>query len=451
MIESPCRSIFHCECQQFAKRGATARVFVLLLVVWMVLLWATSAVAQPAGFNYDESLVPNDALPQLLRCEDGSKISTAEDWLGQRRAEVFELIQNHVYGQRPSWQPVLRIRERSRNDSAVDGLAIRRELTVFFTDDDTGPGMELLVYTPKAATQPVPGFIGYNFHGNHSIEDDESIFITQQWVRNDTKRGNVNHKATAKSRGRSQSRWPLKMILERGYSLTTLYCGDIDPDFDDTFRNGIHAVCEDRVEGQPRSSEAGGTISAWSWGLSRALDVLALDPLVDGDRMAVFGHSRLGKTSLWAGASDQRFAMVISNNSGCGGAALSRRAFGETVKRINTSFPHWFCRQFREYNDNESACPVDQHMLLALVAPRPVYVASAEGDRWADPRGEMLSLFHASPVYQLFGKTGLRTDELPAIDHPIHLDVGYHIRSGGHDVKDFDWQQYLTFADQHLK
>lgn len=416
-----------------------------------MLLWTASAVAQPAGFNYNESLVPDYALPQLLRCEDGSKISTPEAWLGKRRAEIFELIQNHVYGRLPSWQPVLRIRERSRNDSAVDGLAIRRELTVFFTDDDTGPRMELLVYTPKAATQPVPGFIGYNFHGNHSIEDDESILITQQWVRNDTKRGNIGHKATAKSRGRSQSRWPLKMILERGYSLTTLYCGDIDPDFDDGFRNGIHAVCEDHVDGQPRSSESGGTISAWSWGLSRALDVLALDALVDGDRMAVFGHSRLGKTSLWAGASDQRFAMVISNNSGCGGAALSRRSFGETVKRINTSFPHWFCRKFREYNDNESACPVDQHMLLALVAPRPVYVASAEGDRWADPQGEMLSLFHASPVFKLFGKEGLSAGESPAIDEPIHLDVGYHIRSGSHDVKDFDWQQYLTFADQHLK
>lgn len=441
MIESPCRSIFLCSC----------RVLITLLIVFTSILSETSAVAQRPEFNYEESKVPSYSLPELLVCEDGSKIVTSDDWSNRRRAEVYELVQNHVYGELPDWQPILRIRERSRTDDAVNGLAVRRELTVFFTGDDMGPRMELLVYTPKAATGPVPGFIGYNFHGNHSIEDDDSILLTEQWVRNDSKRGNVNHKATAKSRGLSQSRWPLKTILERGYSFTTLYCGDIDPDFDDSFRNGIHAACEKQSDGQSRSNQAGGTISAWSWGLSRALDVLELDPLVDGDRVAVFGHSRLGKTSLWAGASDERFAMVISNDSGCGGAALSRRAFGETVKRINTSFPHWFCRQFRDYNDNEAACPVDQHMLLALVAPRPVYVASAKGDLWADPKGELLSLFHASPVYQLFGLEGLTQDTLPPVNQPVHAAVGYHIRTGSHDVKDFDWQQYLAFADRHLK
>lgn len=441
MIESPCRSIFLCSC----------RVLITLLIVFTSILSETSAVAQRPEFNYEESKVPSYSLPELLVCEDGSKIVTSDDWSNRRRAEVYELVQNHVYGELPDWQPILRIRERSRTDDAVNGLAVRRELTVFFTGDDMGPRMELLVYTPKAATGPVPGFIGYNFHGNHSIEDDDSILLTEQWVRNDSKRGNVNHKATAKSRGLSQSRWPLKTILERGYSFTTLYCGDIDPDFDDSFRNGIHAACEKQIDGQSRSNQAGGTISAWSWGLSRALDVLELDPLVDGDRVAVFGHSRLGKTSLWAGASDERFAMVISNDSGCGGAALSRRAFGETVKRINTSFPHWFCRQFRDYNDNEAACPVDQHMLLALVAPRPVYVASAKGDLWADPKGELLSLFHASPVYQLFGLEGLTQDTLPPVNQPVHAAVGYHIRTGSHDVKDFDWQQYLAFADRHLK
>lgn len=423
----------------------------LAVVIAVIALQGACVMAQKPGFNYDEAKVPEYTLPELLVREDGGQIKTADDWVNSRRNEVYELVQDHVYGKLPDWQPALRIRQRSEKRDAVDGLAIRRELTVFFTEDDAGPRMELLVYTPASATGPVPGFIGYNFHGNHSIEDDESLFVTDQWVRNDSKRGNVDHKATEKTRGRSKSRWPLKMIVERGYSLTTIYCGDIDPDFDDGFRNGIHAACEHRADDEERAANAGGTISAWSWGLSRALDVLELDSLVDGARVAVFGHSRLGKTSLWAGASDERFAMVISNNSGCGGAALSRRAFGETVQRINASFPHWFCRQFREYNGNESACPVDQHMLLALVAPRPVYVASAEGDRWADPQGELLSLYHASPVYELFGLKGLSNGNLPEVNHPIHTDVGYHIRTGSHDVKDFDWQQYLKFADQHLK
>ena len=418
-------------------------------VLLITMAVASSANAQPQGYNYDESKVPDFELPDVLTSLAGRPVKSPSDWTNVRRPEVLKLFQQHVFGKQPDRQVKLSVKERSRR-IIHDGMTLRRELRIFFLQDQEGPYMDMLVYTPAMAKAPVPCFLGLNFHGNHSVDSDPSITITQSWVRNDKGRGNIDNKATEASRGKSASRWASKMIVENGYGLATIYYGDIDPDFHDGFRNGIHAFTESAVDGE-RAADAGGSISAWSWGLSRALDILIEDKHVDGERVAVFGHSRLGKTSLWAGASDQRFSMVISNNSGCGGAALSRRRFGETVKRINTSFPHWFCLRHREYNGDEDAMPVDHHMLMALIAPRPVYVASAVGDQWADPRGEMLSLYYAGPVFELLGRRGLPGDQLPTVDQPIHTDVGYHIRTGKHDVTDFDWAQYIKFADRHLK
>ncbi len=411
----------------------------------------TAVVLHPAAaeeFNYDESKVPEYQLPALLTAEDGTEVKTPEDWQNVRRPQILQMFEQHVYGSLPPAAPQLRTRVRSESRTAVGGKAVRRELTVYFSDDDRGPRMDLLIYTPLNATGPVPAFLGLNFGGNHTIESDTGIHITESWVRNQPAEGISQNQATAASRGVAASRWPLELIIARGYGLATAYYGDIDPDFDDGFRNGIHQLFP---ESSHRTAGSGGSISAWAWGLSRALDVLEDDPLTDGDRIAVIGHSRLGKTALWAGAVDTRFAMVISNNSGCGGAALSRRRFGETVARINTVFPHWFCLQHREYNDHEEKLPVDQHMLISLIAPRPVYVASASEDLWADPRGEFLSVWFAGPAYRLLGRSGLPSDAMPSPGQSLQFDVGYHIRSGPHDVTESDWQHYLDFADKHLQ
>ncbi len=302
-----------------------------------------------------------------------------------------------------------------------------------------------MIYLPHS-TKPVPVFLGYNFGGNHSVTDEPGISVTSSWMRNDAEDGITENKATEAGRGKSASQWQVRELISRGYGLVTLYYGDIDPDFDDGFKNGVHGLYSTEAD-----LTSWGSIAAWAWGLSRVMDWIETDPSIDPGKVIVMGHSRLGKTALWAGATDKRFAITISNNSGCGGAALSKRIYGETVGVINTVFPHWFCNNFNKYNEKEASLPVDQHELLALIAPRPVYVASAEDDRWADPRGEFLACLNAAPVYVLLGGEGFPAKEMPAVNNPVMGDIGYHVRSGGHDVKLYDWQRYMDFADIHLK
>jgi len=412
------------------------------------LLIGLNVNAQREDVIYKESKVSNYQLPDVLIRFKGGKVKSEKVWFNKQRPDILKIFTNEVYGKIPGLLSITETKIWETADNAVNGLAIRKQLSLFFKKEGRMLEANVLMYLPKI-NEKVPVFLAYNFSGNHAVYNDPNIRLTESWVANNPSVGIINNQVTEQSRASDSNSWPVEELMKAGYGLVTVYYGDFDPDKND-FSDGVHPFFYQQNQSNPHYNEWG-SIAAWSWGLSRVLDYLEKDPQVDSRKVAVLGHSRLGKTALWAGATDQRFAMVISNESGCGGAALSRRKFGETVQIINSSFPHWFADAFTKYNDSEDLLPVDQHMLLALIAPRPLYVASAEGDKWADPKGEFLSAKYASPVYELMELPGLPAKEMPEVNKPVMGTIGYHIRTGKHDLTLYDWEQYIWFADKHFK
>lgn len=399
-----------------------------------------------AQTNYDESAVAPFELPQVLTTFGGKVITTKNDWETARRPEILEAFSREVFGRTPVDERPVRYEVVSEDRNAMEGTAVRKEVRACFSDSDQHC-VTILMMLPKHA-RAVPVFVGLNFEGNHTIVDDPGIQLNEKWMRRTDIRGVVDHRATDASRGTLYNRWQVKMLLERGYGLVTVYQGDFELDRKErSGRDGIRHLFP--VTG---SDDEWGSLALWSWGLSRVMDYLQTDRLVDARKVALVGHSRLGKAALWAAAQDTRFALVVSNNSGEGGASISRRNYGETIADLNRAVPYWFCPNYKKYNHDPSALPVDAHLLIALMAPRPVYVASATEDQWADPKGEYLAAYYAAPAYGLYGLGGLESKEPPLPDTPVGGGVlGYHLRTGEHDVTAYDWLQYLDFADKHFK
>ncbi len=360
------------------------------------------------------------SLPDLLKTEGGERIKTVAEWRNKRRPEILELFRTHVFGRAPVGKPrTLRFEFEAIIPNTLSGKAIYKEVVISFSGPG-GPGkIRVFLFLPAGCDKPTPAFLLVCHLPPEKID-----------LKRDT------------------SFWPVEKIVQRGYAAVAFYTADVDPDFDDGFKNGVHGIFDRPNEARP--PDAWGTIAAWAWGAGLVMDYLVTDAAVDHQRVAIVGHSRGGKTALWCGAVDERFALVISNCSGCTGAALARHRQGETVKEINTRFPHWFCANYKKYNDREDELPVDQHQLLALIAPRRLYVSSAADDWWADPQGEFLSCLHAEPVYHLYGLPGLETDTMPAPGQSFHHGyIGYHLREGGHDLTLHDWLCYLDYLDKH--
>ena len=405
--------------------------------------------AQEPAPIYDEAKVPDYTLPPLLTEANGDSVRTAEAWWTARRPRLLRQFRTHVYGDLPPLPPAFRVETHEATAEALDGTATRRQVTLHFTDGPDGPQLDLLVYVPNDVEGPVPVFAGLNFAGNHTVAPTPEIRLPDGWVPDWGDVPSDNGRAVAAARGARERRWPVEQIVGRGYGLITAYYGDLFPDRADGFAESVYQLAPDAAD-LDTSGGDWSAISAWAWGLHRMVDYAVRADAIDDDRVMAVGHSRLGKAALWAGATDRRIATVLDNASGAGGSALFRRRYGERVVHIDTAFPHWFGDAFSQYRENESALPVDQHQLLALIAPRPLLVSPKSEDRWADPRGMFLSARHAAPAWRLLGHEGLAADTMPAPDAPVLSRVGFFLRPGEHDLLPADWAVFLDFADRHL-
>ena len=392
--------------------------------------------------NYDVSEIPPYTIPDPLKCQDGTVIASKEQWEAKRRPELLKLFHDYMYGQVPPMPDKVEYDLLTEDKSALGGIAIRREVRITFRmNDGRFRNFVTLAYIPAGAKGKVPVFVGLTFMGNHVITNEEVM-----------KTGMSLPLAPDKQvRGLQVQRFPLEYIMGRGYAVVVASYNDIFPDRADGWKDSLFNLFFSKKELEDRL-ENYSSIGLWSWGHSRILDMLDIMPEIDTNRAAVFGHSRLGKTALWTGAQDTRFNLVCVNDSGCGGAALNRRLYGETLFSMATrgNIGYWFCKYLCEHSLHPEDLPFEQNELISLVAPRAVSVHSATEDQWADPTSEYYSAYHAGPVYRLYGKTPLANPEPPQPNTPVGTDVSYFLREGYHNILIADWKHYLDLADMYL-
>jgi hypothetical protein len=436
------------------KTGALSRAAALTAGAIMVIIARVGAQVADAPdeskanipVNYTEAHVGEYTLPDPLRLANGKTVLDSKSWFKDRRPEIVRLFEENQFGRCPKRPSNLAFDVFDKGTPAFDGKALRKQVTIYFTRDKSGPKMELLIYLPAGATQKVPLLLNAGFTANSLAVDDPGVKEGEVWDRQKKQRIPAGHG------GRRFGRLNVLPVLEKGIGIATVNYSDIDPDAPEAIPYGVRSLYLKRARTEPAPDEWG-AIAAWGWGLSRALDYLETDSGVDARRVGIMGVSRLGKTVLWAAAHDQRFALVIASCSGEGGAALSHRNYGETIAHLVAPgrYPYQFCANYQKYAQHVDQFPVDAHLLLALIAPRPVLLQTGDTDRWSDPKGEFLSAVAATPVYRLLGKQGIDDPKMPEAGKFVGDTLGFYMHVGGHGTIPSDWDQFLRFLEVHLK
>ena len=393
--------------------------------------------------NYNEANTGNykEGLPDALTMLNGKKVTTAKQWYNKRRPEIVKLLEEYQYGKWPSKKPKLRY--DVEKDLGFGGSAVRKQITLYFSEDKEGPRVDVLVYLPKDANGPTPILLNLSFFQNNMTVSDPGVKPGRRW---DAKTRTMVEVPSASGMMRSGMDDTIKKYLKEGFGFATLCYTDITPDFQDNAELGVRGL-------YPAPGKDGwGSISCWAWGISNLMDYFEKDPDIDATRVALTGCSRLGKTTIWTGAREQRIKVVMPSCSGEGGAALSRRIYGETVAHLvePSRFPYQFAQNYSLYADDITKSPVDANLVIALIAPRPLLLQTGTTDNWSDPTGEWLAAVEAGPVWKLLGKDDLGTDVMPEADKPIYNTLGYVMHEGGHGVMPQDWDYYLEFIKRYL-